>query len=125
MREYIKVGKYIPATENAPAVFDRELFGQGFIFKDDEAYETGLDKFCYIPELSDKTYTHQDFLDMVDGQEHLADLLFEEVDWQCPESLMEDYYANGEFDDCPKCKKVFACYKKRECPHCHAPYCAE
>jgi rubrerythrin len=31
-------------------------------------------------------------------------------------------YVNGEYDDCPVCGRMFACYDETECPHCNAPY---
>ena len=121
-KHYLKVGNYTPATANAEAVIEREYYGQGFIFKDEEAFYTGLDKVCYIPELSDNTYTRQDFLDLMDGQEALAQSLFERVDWQHPETLLQEDYVNGEYDDCQECGRMFACYEKVQCPHCGAAY---
>ena len=120
--KYLKIGKYTPATDVAEAIIEREFCGQGYIFKDEEAYESGMDAVCYIPELSDTFYTHRDFLDMMDGQEELAWDLFSSVDWQHPEALVEEGYIYGEYDDCPKCGRMFASYDKIECPHCHAPY---
>jgi hypothetical protein len=91
-KEYLKVGKYFPATDETEAVIEREYHGQGHIFKDEEAYEAGLNNVCYIPELSDTVYTHQDFLDVTGGEEALARDLFDHVDWQHPESLAEEGY---------------------------------
>lgn len=71
-KHYLKVGQYTPATDESEVIIDREFYRQGYIFKDEEIYETSLDKICYIPELSNTTYTHQSFLDMTDGQESLA-----------------------------------------------------
>jgi hypothetical protein len=124
-QNYLKVGQYTPATDETEAVIDREFYGQGYIFKDEEAYDTGLDIPCYIPELSDAVYTRQSFLDMMDGQEALARNLFERVDWQHPETLLEEDYANGEYDDCPACGRIFASYGVTECPHCHKKSCEE
>ncbi len=121
-RNYLKVGTYTPATDNTEAVIDREFYGQGYIFKDEEAYETSLDQVCYIPELTDNVYTHQDFLSIMDGQEELARDLFDRVDWQHPETLFEEDCANGEYDNCSGCGRLFACYEKSVCPHCGAPY---
>jgi hypothetical protein len=112
-----KVGHYTPASNETEAIVEREFYGQGYIFKDEEAYNTGLDKPCYIPELSDAVYTHQSFLDMMDGQEELAQDLFERVDWQHPETLIEEDFASGEYDICPECGRMFACYGRTECPH--------
>lgn len=122
MLKYLKVGQYTPATDESETIIGREFHGQGYIFKDEEAYESSLDKICYIPELSDTAYIHRSFLDMMDGQESLARALFDHVDWQHPETLLAEDYANGEYDDCPVCGRMFACYDKTECPNCHAPY---
>ena len=37
------------------------------------------------------------------GDEELAETVFEELDWQHPESLLEDWKANGEIAWCPHC----------------------
>lgn len=120
--KWLKVGSYIPATDDSDAVIEREYYGQGYVFKDEQAYETGLDQVCYVAELSETAYTHQDFLDLCDNQEPLARDLFDRVDWQHPETLLEDDYASGEYDDCPVCGRMFASYDANECSHCHAPY---
>jgi hypothetical protein len=124
-QNYLKIGSYTPATDEMEAVIDREFYGQCYIFKDEEAYNTDLDKPCYIPELSDAIYTHQSFLDMMDGQEKLARDLFERVDWQHPETLIEEDFASGEYDICPECGRMFACYGRTTCPHCHEISCEE
>lgn len=83
-REYVKVGSFKPADEmnEKGAVIERDFYRQGNIFKDEEAYldKEHPDKVCYIPELSDSLYTRQDFLDMCNGQEDIADRIFEAVD---------------------------------------------
>jgi len=120
--DYEVIGKYIPAADGRPEIIEREYKGQGYIFKDNEAYYTSLDKVCYIAELSDEKYTHQSFLDIAAGDEGLAETLFDMVDWQMPESLLSDFEDSGEVDYCESCGKVFRCYEKTKCPHCEAPY---
>jgi hypothetical protein len=119
---YLKVGNYTPETDSEPAIITREFYGQGYIFKDEEAFANSLNSVCYIPELSDTTYTHQSFLDIMDSQEELAYDLFDQIDWQHPETLFEEDCNNGEYDFCPVCGKLFICYNKIECPYCHSPY---
>lgn len=88
---------------------------QGLVFKDNNAFENGQG-ICYIPEecgniveniyqgdlskLSDEDlaicYTKQDFLDLVDGNEKLAKIVFEMVDWQDPSTLVEELYREDE-----------------------------
>jgi hypothetical protein len=41
-QNYLKIGSYIPETGETEAVIEREFYGQGYIFKDEEAYDTGL-----------------------------------------------------------------------------------
>ena len=58
------------------SVIEREYFGQGWIVKDEEAFLLYPELVCYVPELYDNTYTRQDFLDMCNGQEEFATMLF-------------------------------------------------
>ena len=91
------------------------------IFKDEDAYKNHKDKPCYVPELSDSVYTGNDFLEMCNCQEDLADELFEGVDWQHPESLKEDWFVNNEWVECKGCGKIVdygdGC-NDTKCPHC-------
>mgnify|MGYP006922384709 CR=1 FL=1 len=60
--DYLLVGSYIPPDENEKGeVIKREFYGQGMIFKSDEAFYDWQhpDRVCYIPELSDSTYTRE------------------------------------------------------------------
>ena len=59
-----------------------DITGRAGIFKDEEAFRLYPERVCYVPELSDEGYTRQDFLAMCNGQEEVATLLFESVDWQ-------------------------------------------
>ena len=89
----------------------KEMSDQGFIFKSTAMFESELG-VCYIPELSgegnngsgeildiskNQIYFKKDFLDLVDGNEHLARILFEVVDWQHPSSLLEDLKGDEVF----------------------------
>ena len=91
------------------------------IFKDEEAYKFHKDQPCYSPELSDSVYTGNDFLELCNCQQDLADELFEGVDWQHPESLKEDWFVNGEWVECEECGKIInygdGC-NDTKCPNC-------
>lgn len=56
---YLVVGKYTPedVENDMPEVIEREYYGQGMIFKDEEAYKEHPEQVCYVPELSDSIYT--------------------------------------------------------------------
>lgn len=115
----LKVGSI--EEKDGKYVINREFYGQGMIFKDEEAYRNRKDEPCYAPELSDAVYTGQSFLDMCHGQQDFADELFEAVDWQHPETLMEDWFANNEWVICEGCGKLVnygdGCNDKK-CPFC-------
>ena len=118
---YLKVGSYTPETEDQEAVIDREYYRQGWIFKDEEAFRLHPERVCYVPELSDEGYTRQDFLAMCNGQEELAEFLFEMVDWQSPETLKSELLATYEIDFCPVCKKYYFMQGEQiPCPICGA-----
>ena len=54
----LKVGSYTPPDENGEGEkIVREFYGQGHIFKDEDAFYHRPDDPCYIPELSDTVYT--------------------------------------------------------------------
>lgn len=98
---------------------DREWHGQGYIFKDEEAFLTAPDAPCYVAELSDEIYTHRDILRICNGQEEVAKLCFDEIDWQHPETWLDEAIMNDEFEMCPKCKKLYPMYGERcACPVC-------
>ena len=113
---YLKIGSYTPETEDQEAVIDRGYYRQGWIFKDEEAF-----RLHPVPELSDEGYTRQDFLAMCNGQEELAEFLFEMVDWQSPETLKSELLATYEIDFCPVCKKYYFMQGEQiPCPICGA-----
>ena len=118
---YLKIGSYTPETEVQEAVIDRGYYRQGWIFKDEEAFRLHPEQVCYVPELSDEGYTRQDFLAMCNGQEELAEFLFEMVDWQSPETLKSELLATYEIDFCPVCKKYYFMQGEQiPCPICGA-----
>lgn len=120
---YLLVGKFTPGNEeeDMPDVIEREYHGQGMIFKDEEAYHQYPERVCYIPELSDSKYTRNDFLDLCGGNESMAKELFDGCDWQHPESLMEDWIRNDEWEICDTCGTLFDCSYEKQCPNCGKP----
>ena len=103
------------------AELQREFFRQGWIFKDWEAFKNHSEAPCYIPELSDKVYTANDFLYLCNGQKELAEQLFDGVDWQHPESLVEEWMRNNEWVECPNCSSLVNYgdgSNDRNCPAC-------
>ncbi len=122
-RSNVIIGSYTPPDENGNGeIIKRVFFRQGKIFKDYGAFYNNPEEVCYIPELSDTTYTGNNIRGMCNNQEDMAEELFEQLDWQHPESLKEDWLVTGEWDYCDKCGKLFDCYGKTKCPHCGSDY---
>ena len=105
---YLKVGNYRPESNGQEAFIEREYFRQGYIFKDEEAFCQHPDQVCYVPELSDGAYTRNDFLALCNGQEDFATECFDAVEWQHPETWVDEQYANQEWEYCPQCKRIYA-----------------
>ena len=117
----LQIGKYVPAHNGREALIQRQFYEQGYIVKYEAAYRSHPDRVCYVPELSDEGYTRQDFLAMCNGQEELAEFLFEMVDWQSPETLKSELLATYEIDFCPVCKKYYFMQGEQiPCPICEA-----
>ena len=118
-RKYLKVGSYTEGTDEAEAIIEREFYRQGYIFKDEEAFTDHYDKPCYVPELTDAVYTKQDFINMCGGREDFAGICFDIVDWQHPESWIEEQFVNSEWDECPACKWFYSRYGElKPCEKC-------
>lgn len=100
-KKYIKIGNFIPDQGNRSFRIEKGVYGQGYIFKDEEAYERALDLPCYAPELTDACYTHKDFLAMCNWQEDFARMLFDGVSWQPPGMLLDEMFESGEWGYCP------------------------
>lgn len=116
---YLKVGSYTPGTDDTETVVDRGYYRQGFVFKNEAAFLHDPDKVCYVPELSDGAYTRQDFLDMCNGQEEFARECFYAVDWQSPETWIDEQYRNNEWQYCPYCRKIYdMAGEEKPCPVC-------
>ena len=96
----------------------RGALWQGFGFKDEEAFENDPKKPCYVPELSDKAYTRDDFLLLCDHQMAIARKIFYQLDWQCLETLLDEELREGELTLCPVCGRMFESYWSTRCPHC-------
>ncbi len=115
----VLIGEYIPATKNQPAFIDRAPYGEGFVFKDEDAFLHHMDKPCYVAELSDTVYTRRDFLALFNDQKDFARVCFDDLDWQHPETWYDEAETNEEIAMCPHCKKLYWMYGETcGCPVC-------
>ena len=94
--------------ENKEYEFEKDFYNQGEIFKSYKNFFEGSLP-CYVPELSNKIYTREDFMKLTNNP-CVAFLLFELADWQHPESLLGDLIGNGELIECPECGAVNMLY---------------
>ena len=116
---YLLVGSYTPGTVDTGAATERGYYRQGWIFKDEKAFLYRPDQVCYVPELSDGAYTRRDFLDMCNGQEEFARECFYAVDWQSPETWIDEQYRDNEWQYCPHCRKIYdMAGEEKPCPVC-------
>lgn len=112
------VGEYKPAMGNVPEVIKKSFYGQGVIYKNTEAFESDLDTVCYIPELFEDKYTRRDFLRICNQQEEIARVVFEAVDWQSPETYVDELFRDQELSVCEQCEKWYWSYDGQKCPSC-------
>lgn len=115
----IKVGSI--GYENGKRIIHREPYGQGVIFKDEEAYKKHPDDPCYVAELSDNVYTGKDFMELCNCQQKFADKLFGFVDWQHPETVLDEWINNGEWVKCARCGSLIEYgegYRDKKCKKC-------
>jgi len=103
----LQVGSYTIDPETQIPIIDREYYGQGYIVKDQDAFLNHPDKICYVAELSDETYTRADFLELCNQQEDFAYECFRAVDWQHPETWIEEALINDEWGECESCNKLY------------------
>ena len=103
----MKIGS-IENRFSANPEFKLEYTGNGFVFKDEIAFNYFHDLVCYVAELEDdedslpseKTgSSYSDFLEICEGNHELAQELFGEVDWQHPSTLYNDWDLHGKFDE--------------------------
>lgn len=112
MNKFYKIGEIL---ENGQ--IEKGASAQGMIYKNLEAFvnKTGV---CYVPELDDTEYTYMDFYNLVNGNEELARVLFDMVDWQSPETKLDELVQNDEINFCANCENAYDSYEVDKCPHC-------
>ena len=104
-------------------VIHRESTEQGEVYKNEQNYYFHSEEPCYVPEMSDDIYTGNDFMELAEGNQDIADLLFDMVDWQSPETLMCDLMSTNEIIRCENCGKLVLYGDGMSniiCPHCHS-----
>ena len=118
---YKRIGKCVVNEDGDIVELEKEYYRQGWIFKDESAFYHESPKPCYVPgEEEERFYTREDFLALCNGQEDIAEMIFDEVDWQHPETYLDEQFRCGELDLCGSCGKIFLSYGVDHCPYCGA-----
>ncbi|AIY85375.1 hypothetical protein U729_3219 (plasmid) [Clostridium baratii str. Sullivan] len=76
-------------------LYTRGYSAQGKVYKDYNEFNKKSKEVCYIPELSDYKYNYHDFFNIALGNKRLAKELFDVVDWQSPETYLDELINNG------------------------------
>lgn len=90
------IGKLVFDDLGDIELLEREYHGQGYVFKD----YGGIDSpntVCYVPELHTTLYTFNDILELCDYDMVFAKDVFEDLNWQSPEVLIEECLQDEEY----------------------------
>jgi DNA-directed RNA polymerase subunit RPC12/RpoP len=96
------------------------LSSQGEVYKSYPAFYNKTNETCYVGELNDFEYTYKDFLDLANGNEEIAKHIFDTVDWQSPQTYLEEMLEYNDVGECSKCGKLIYLSDEDEtvCPFC-------
>lgn len=114
------VGFQHPISGDRDYIVGRGTTPNGMCFKSWTNFAEHPDNPCYQAELSDELWTRKDFLRLAEGDERIAEFIFEGVDWQSPYTLMDECFREGEIKRCPECRKLYLTGGDEDCgcPHC-------
>lgn len=76
--------------------------------------EIDVDMLCY--------YTAGNLINMFNGNVEAAEVLFDTLDWQFPDTLFDEEYNCGEIKYCPQCDQFFYDYHNKNCEVCGTRY---
>lgn len=105
----IEIGKRIKTSEGVS--YELEYGGEGYIYKNEDAFLNRPDAVCYIPEYAadgcegwrvpqnEDCFTHNSLLALCKGNEEVCRDLFYSLEWTYPSTLLEEWEMNGYFDD--------------------------
>jgi hypothetical protein len=113
----MEIGTGIQTGNGLGYTIRRAWSGQGWIYKNVEAFYHAPSQVCYVPEGSDRTYTASDFMELSLGQPEIAEEMFLSVGWECPASWLDEQFRMGELAICPVCGRICQCYPKIMCMH--------
>lgn len=94
--------------------------------KDPAIFVKTYHKICYIPENAESDedkYSYSRLLALVHGDHSLCRQLFDTLDWQFPETLIDENLRDGLWGECEACGRYYDTNDEEitECPICHTP----
>ena len=106
-KNYIQFGNVFKNGDEY--VFESGSTGNGLCFKNEDNYLNHWDEPCYVPEYGfpDKNesndncdyYTHRSLLTLCHHNHKLCDAVFYAVDWQYPETYLDELSNSCDFKD--------------------------
>ena len=109
-RTMIEIGKRIETPKGVS--YELEYSGEGYIYKNEDAFLNRPDDVCYVPEYAaedregwrvpqnkDCCFTHNSLLALCKGNEEVCQDLFYSLEWTYPATLLDEWDSNGYFDE--------------------------
>jgi hypothetical protein len=110
-KQWVMVGKHLK-NEDGEDYYVLDYTEQGMAYKDEDAFWNRPDEVCYVPEacieqnddgtwsepIAYQGYTGKDILDLCYGNFELAHIVFDTVDWQCPETYLNELEMDAGMD---------------------------
>ncbi len=118
-KKLLLVGEYSSGKKGEPPTIHRGMYGEGMIFKDEDAFLHTMDQTCYVPELSNICYSRRDFLRICNGQVEFAEQCFYALDWKALETFVEEMFTEAEWAMCPRCQQLY----RMDGTPCACPLC--
>jgi hypothetical protein len=79
--------------------------------KDKNIFDSEMDLICYST-LDGDNYTRRQFIEICKGQVNIAEIIFNECDWQHPETYLTEVIESGLMAECEKCGKIFVTHNE-------------
>ena len=97
--------------------------GQGRVYKNPEAFYHVPFELCYVPEDLAGAYTANDFFELSLEQPEIAEEMFQSVEWEHPETWLDEQFRMGELAICPVCGHIRQSSVGLMCPYCRETNC--
>lgn len=88
---------------NSNGDVSKHFYRQEYVYKNSKEFMIKSDNPCYVSEGRDAKYTYSDFISLSSGNEDIANLVFNSLDWQSPEGVVQEWHGNNELFICKSC----------------------